>query len=79
MVDRAKKMVDKVTTMPPTPGIIALKEAMLKAAPWNSPVLQISVVNIINAEKVQITMVVKNTSNMPQSPCFTGLLVLDAA
>ena len=31
------------------------------------------------ADIVQITMVVMNTSNTPQRPCFTGSSVLDAA
>ena len=37
------------------------------------------VVMIMSAEIVHIIIVVKKTSNKPQSPCFTGSLVVDAA
>ena len=44
---------------------------------WYAPE-PIFVVRITSAVKVQITNVSKNTSKMPQSPCFTGSRVSEA-
>ena len=69
------------------PSAVAESEAPTKSpaafvVPKNEPFSYapepIFVVRITRAVKVQITKVSKKTSNMPQSPCFTGSRVSEA-
>ena len=88
LVEKAKKISPKETMKGPTPGRLALKAVVVRAAPDNWPVMAMRPLpsketrpetRITRAVMVQITRVSMKGLREAMMACLTGLSVLEAA